>query len=74
MNLNRYEYVLKNHPVDIVGSDWIFQEDNVPVHWSEVNRTFQKIKCSTLFIVVTNRTTYKESLWQRTKEQLKTTI
>ena len=36
MNLNGYGEVLKNHLVDIDnsigGPDWIFQEDNGPVH------------------------------------------
>ena len=46
MNSNGYRAVLKNHPVDIGGSDWILQQDNVPVHRSKVNITwfkFQKI-------------------------------
>ena len=36
MNSNGYREVLKNHLVNIGGSDWIFQ-DNAPVHRSKVN-------------------------------------
>ena len=42
MNSNRYGEVLKNHLVDIDGSDWIFQEDNAAVHRSKVNITWFK--------------------------------
>ena len=43
MSSNGYREVLKNHLVDIGnsigGSDWIFQQDNAPVHRSKVNIT-----------------------------------
>ena len=59
MNSNGYREVLKNHPVDIGnsigGSDWIFQQDNAPVHWSKVNIYLVQIpknQCSTLAIII----------------------
>ena len=42
MNSNGYREVLKNHLVDIGGSEWIFQQANAPVHWSKVNITWFK--------------------------------
>ena len=43
MNSNGYREVLKNHPVGISGSDWIFQEDNarskVSINWSKSRKT-----------------------------------
>ena len=44
MNSNGYGEVLKNHLVDIGGSDWIFQEDNAPVHRSSVNFIWFKLQ------------------------------
>ena len=44
MKSNRYGEVLKNHLVDIDESDWIFQEDNAPVHRSKVNITWFKFQ------------------------------
>ena len=46
MNSNKYGEVLKNHLVDIGGSDWTFQEGNAAVHRTKVNITgfkWQKI-------------------------------
>ena len=38
--------MLQNHLVNISNSigglDWIFQQDNAPVHWSKVNITWFK--------------------------------
>ena len=42
INSNRYREMLKNHLVDIGGSDGIFQEDNAPVHRSKINITLFK--------------------------------
>ena len=42
MNSNGYGEALKNHPVDIGGSVWIFQEDNAPVDRSNVNIAWLK--------------------------------
>ena len=41
MNSNRYREVLKDHLVDIGnsigGSNWVFQQDNAPVHRAMIN-------------------------------------
>ncbi|CAF2066970.1 unnamed protein product [Rotaria magnacalcarata] len=46
MNSQGYREVLKRHLIDIGscigGSDWIFQQDNAPIHRSKVNLTWFK--------------------------------
>ncbi len=93
MNSNGYREVLKNHLVDIGnsigGSDWIFQQDNAPVHRAKVNISWfksQNIKVlpwpslspdmnpiENLWGILTRRV-YAEGKQFRTKEQLKTAI
>ena len=93
MNSNGYREVLKHHLVDIGssigGSDWIFQQDNAPVHRSKVNITWFKSKkinvlpwpslspdlnpIENLWGILA-RKVYAEGKQFRTKEQLKTAI
>jgi transposase len=93
MNSNGYQKVLKHHLIDIGenigGSDWVFQQDNAPVHRSKVNISwFKSQKVNVLpwpslsadLNPIENlwgmlaRKVYNEGKQFSTKEQLKTAI
>ncbi|CAF2076253.1 unnamed protein product [Rotaria magnacalcarata] len=93
MNAKGYREVLKKHLIDIGrcmdGSDWIFQQDNAPIHQAKANLTwFKSQKINVLpWPSLSPDLNLVENLWGtlarkvyaggkqfRTKEQLKTTI
>ncbi|CAM4841506.1 unnamed protein product [Rotaria magnacalcarata] len=93
MNAKGYQEVLKKHLIDIGscmgGSDWIFQQDNAPIHRAKVNLAWFKSKkinvlpwpslspdlnpIENLWGILA-RKVYAGGKQFRTKEQLKTTI
>ncbi|CAF3248556.1 unnamed protein product [Rotaria socialis] len=93
MNAKGYREVLKKHLIDIGscmgGSDWIFQQDNAPIHRAKVNLAWFKSKkinvlpwpslspdlnpIENLWGILA-RKVYSGGKQFRTKEQLKTTI
>ena len=93
MNSKGYREVLQKHLIDIGscmgGSDWIFQQDNAPIHRAKVNLTwFKSQKINVLpwpslspdlnpienLWGILARKVYVEGKQFRTKKQLKTTI
>ncbi|CAF1618868.1 unnamed protein product [Rotaria magnacalcarata] len=93
MNSNGYREVLKNHLVDsgnaLGGFDWIFQQDNAPVHRVKVNLAWFKSQKSNALPWpslspdltpienlwgILSRKVYAEGKEFRTKERLKAAI
>ncbi|CAF3429790.1 unnamed protein product, partial [Rotaria socialis] len=93
MNAKGYREVLKKHLIDIDscmdGSDWIFQQDNAPIHRAKVNLAWFKSKKINVLLWPSLPPDLNpiENLWGilakkvyaggkqfRTKEQLKTTL
>ncbi|CAF1272738.1 unnamed protein product [Rotaria magnacalcarata] len=93
MNAKGYREVLNKHLIGIgscmCGSDWIFQQDNAPIHRAKVNLTwFKSQKVNVLpwpslspalnpienLCGILARKVYAGGKQFRTKEQLKTTI
>ena len=93
MNAMEYREVLKHHLVDIGenigGSDWIFQQDNAPIHRAKVNVTWFKSKKINVLPWpslspdlnaiehlwgILARKVFAEGKQFRTREQLKTAI